>query len=96
VDFEFRHLEKDPLSIDEIKKITKLAGIEAKDLINPKSRNFKALGVSNDLAEDDALELLTKNPKIMYRPIVLTDNTVLLKFNEKEFEKFFNQLSDII
>ncbi|MCR6545215.1 hypothetical protein NVS47_06755 [Dehalobacterium formicoaceticum] len=60
-------------------------------LINPKSRNLKDLGIKpadlENLTEETALTLLTKNPKIMFRPIVLTGEQVLLGFKEEEFNK---------
>lgn len=76
---------------DELKMIAQRKKIPIAGLINPKSRNLKDLGIKpadlENLTEETALTLLTKNPKIMFRPIVLTGEQVLLGFKEEEFNK---------
>ncbi len=77
------------MSPDELKMIAQRKKIPVAGLINPRSRNLKDLGIKpadlESLSEEMALTLLTKNPKIMYRPIVLTGKLILLGFNEEDF-----------
>lgn len=86
LDFVYRHIEKERLSPQELKEIAARKKIPVTGLVNPKSRNLREMGISlADLSEEKALEILTKNPKIMYRPVVLAGDKVLLGFKESEF-----------
>ncbi len=71
---EFRIVEylKNPPSVAELKKIAKGIGVDPVELLRPKDKRFKELGLSkkDDRSQDDWLRLMNKNPSIIERPIV--------------------------
>ncbi len=66
-----------------------LKGINIVDLINPRSRNLKALKIDlKTLEDDEALKLLKENPKIMYRPILTDGKKITIGFKEENFRAY--------
>lgn len=62
-----------PPSKDELRKICKLLGKKPLDLVRTKEELFSELGLSvdNGYSDDEWLEVLARNPKLMERPIVV-------------------------
>ena len=86
IPFNYRHIEKEALSPAELKEIAARKGMAVKDLINPKSTTLKKLAVSvADLSEAEVLDLIAKHPKALHRPIVITDDQILLGFKADQF-----------
>ena len=70
---------KTPPSKDELKKILKLLNISARDLLRTKEAEYKEQGLDNpDLSEEQILELMTKYPKLIERPIVVTNSSAAI------------------
>ena len=60
-------------------------------LVNKKSTTWRGLSddVKNNLNKETALQVLTENPTLIKRPIVLADNVALIGFNEAEYKQAF-------
>jgi arsenate reductase (glutaredoxin) len=64
---------KNPPSVDTINRILNLLDVPASDLIRKKEKNFKELNIDlND--KNHILEILSKNPNLIERPIVVKNN----------------------
>ncbi len=88
MEFNYRHLTKEPLNDDELTKLADLAGGDIKALVNPKSKKLTALKVDLDsLSLEEAVKLINENPQILYRPILTDHKGLVLGFKEGEFEK---------
>lgn len=88
VEFNYRHLTKEPLNDDELTKLADLAGGDIKALVNPKSKKLTALKVDLDsFPLEEVVKLIAENPQILFRPILTDYNSLVLGFKEKEFEK---------
>lgn len=70
---------KTPPSKTELKKILKLLGINARDLLRTKEAEYKEQGLDNPkLSEEQILDIMVQHPKLIERPIVVTDNAAAI------------------
>lgn len=83
-----------PPSLAELKKMLKFlkaGGGSFKNLFNTSGVQYRELGISEKIkagmTESEALELLTKNGKLIKRPFVLTDKTGVVGFKEDQWKK---------
>jgi arsenate reductase-like glutaredoxin family protein len=54
-------------------------------LLNPKSRTLKDLGAQPELlSEDELAQLLSQNPKAMFRPLYLKGEKLVIGFKPEE------------
>ena len=66
---------KEPPSISELNNICQLLSVDPIDLIRKSDKSFKALNVDiNEMNNNQILELLAKNPKMLQRPIIYNKN----------------------
>ncbi|HHW7579582.1 TPA: ArsC family reductase [Mannheimia haemolytica] len=74
-----------------------LVEMEAKfgweNLVNKRSTTWRNLdeSVKNSLNRESALKVLTEQPTLIKRPIVIKDDVALIGFNEKEYQAVFNE-----
>ncbi|WP_163832963.1 arsenate reductase (glutaredoxin) [Spartinivicinus ruber] len=73
-----RYLETPP-SKAELKKILKLLGISAKELVRTGEAEYKALAIDLETAtEDQLITAMIKHPKLIQRPIVTANGKAVL------------------
>ena len=83
--FKERELSKDPLSPEEMRR---LSHGNVASLIDRKKPSFRALGVGvKPLTEDEAIALMRKEPSIIRRPIFEIDGEVIFGYNEADIAK---------
>lgn len=64
-----------PPSASELKKILKMLGIKARDLLRTKEAEYHELGLDNPALDDDAIiAAMVQAPKLIERPIVVHNN----------------------
>lgn len=69
-----REYLKDPLSAEELKTLIGQLGISAEMLLRKKEAEFKAAGLDQgEKSESDIIAALVAYPKLMERPIVISD-----------------------
>ena len=67
---------KEPPNIDELNNICQLLSVNPIDLIRVYDKSFKALNVDiNEMNNNQILEIIAKNPKILERPIIHDKNS---------------------
>jgi Spx/MgsR family transcriptional regulator len=66
-----------------------LAAHSWETVINKRGTTWRKLGddVKNTMTEDKAVELMQTQPSIIKRPIVVSNGTILVGFDEAAFEK---------
>lgn len=70
---------KTPPSKDELKRILTMLGISARDLLRTKEAEYREQGLDNPgLDEEQILDLMIKYPKLIERPIVVTQNAAAI------------------
>ena len=69
---------KTPPSKIEIKQILQMLNIEAKDLIRKGEQEFKENYKGKELTEDEWIDAMVKFPKLIERPIVVSNNKAVI------------------
>jgi arsenate reductase (glutaredoxin) len=69
---------KTPPSKIEIKQILQMLNIEAKDLIRKGEPEFKENYKGKELTEDEWIDAMVKFPKLIERPIVVSNNKAVI------------------
>ncbi len=62
---------KDGISISELKNITEILKVNIREIIRKRDKLYKQLNIENIYDEDEIYEILSKNIKIIERPIVI-------------------------
>jgi len=70
-DFEVVDYMKNPLSSNEIKSILKQLNMKASELLRKNEPEYKEHIQDKNLKEDEIIELMSKYPKLIERPIVV-------------------------
>ncbi|TDQ41680.1 Spx/MgsR family RNA polymerase-binding regulatory protein [Aureibacillus halotolerans] len=78
IDFGERHLFRETPSSSELKQILSLTTEGIDEILATRSQTFKQLKIDvNELTFTEMVELLTREPKLLRRPII-TDGTKLV------------------
>ena len=88
--FETRDIVLETPSKDELRKYVSLSGKDTRKFFNTSGMKYRELGLKDKLSnmsEDDMISLLSGNGMLIKRPILVTDNKVLLGFKEKEWSE---------
>lgn len=90
INYEERHLYKNPPSVDELMAIMKKTNSGADEILSTRSQFFKDLDVDiDDMKVSELLELLSKEPKLLKRPILTDGNNIVIGYNKNALEQYF-------
>lgn len=90
ISFEEIPIVDTPPTKEELRTIWKTSGLGLRKFFNVSGVQYKELGLKDKLpnmTEDEMLELLSSNGKLIKRPLLASDNTVTLGFKPEELEK---------
>lgn len=77
-----------PIDGKTLNSIAEKTGLSSVQLINTRSQVFKKLGLDiNNMSEAEALALMVEYPRIIIRPIVISNNMVIFRFVEQEYRE---------
>ncbi len=79
-----------PPEVSELKKVLELSGREITSLLNTSGEQYRLLNLKTkikNMTEAEILLLLSKNGKLIKRPLVIGSNKTTIGFKENEFEK---------
>ena len=88
VKFEERDIVKDNPSAKELRTWHEASGHPLKRFFNTSGMLYRDMGLKDKLptmTEDEMFDLLATNGMLVKRPILVTDETVLVGFREKEW-----------
>ncbi|BAQ24159.1 transcriptional regulator Spx [Streptococcus troglodytae] len=78
-----------PLSRDELLKILSYTENGTEDIISTRSKVFQKLDIDVDeLSVSELINLISKNPGLLRRPIIMDDKRMQIGFNEDEIRAF--------
>lgn len=83
--YTFRDLVQDPPTVPELKEWQKRSALPLKRFFNTSGMNYRALGLKDKLPgmdEEEALKLLASNGMLVKRPLLVTEEIVLIGFRE--------------
>lgn len=76
ISYNYREIDKDLLSVDELKKIKDQAGVDVFKLFNTSGVRYRELNLKDkkkDMTEDEIFKLLSTDGMLVKRPILLKD-----------------------
>lgn len=70
---------EDPPDADTLRSVLKKLGMSARELLRRKEDAYKALGLADEsLSEDELIDAMVENPKLIERPVVLVGKRAAL------------------
>lgn len=88
VDYERREYFKDRFSKDELRTLLEQNNLTVQDVISTRSTPYKQHDLANrDLTDDEILDLMIEDPRLLRRPIVISGDTVIIGHNEKQLRE---------
>lgn len=90
VDYTERHIVEDNPTADELKAWHEKSGLPLKRFFNTSGMKYRELGLKDklkDMSEEEQYALLSTDGMLVKRPIIVTDDGVLVGFKEKEWEE---------
>ena len=85
VSYETRHIKDDRPTAGELEAWQKKSGLPLRKFFNTSGLQYKALSLKDklpEMSEEEQLRLLATDGMLVKRPIVVTDETVLVGFRE--------------
>ena len=94
LEFTARHIKEANPTAEELSKWQEKSGLELKKFFNTSGLVYKNLGLKDKLpamSREEQLQLLASDGMLVKRPILVTEDTVLVGFKEKDWEKLLQK-----
>ena len=88
--YELRDIKTENPTLEELNEWHKISGLPLKKFFNTSGLLYKSMDLKNKLAsatENQMLELLATDGMLVKRPLLITDEIVLVGFKEDEYKK---------
>ena len=89
IKYEDRHIIDNNPTFDELKEWYHKSNLDIKRFFNTSGMLYKEMNLKDKLPnmnEDEMLEILSTNGMLVKRPLIITDDVMLIGFKEKEWE----------
>lgn len=90
LDYTDRHIVEDNPTAKELKAWHEKSGLPLKRFFNTSGMRYRELGLKDklkDMSEEEQYEILATDGMLVKRPLLVTDDAVLVGFKEKEWEE---------
>lgn len=90
VEAEVKDITIHPPGKDELRQVARLAGLDIRRLFNISGQVYRELSLKDRLpgmSEEEMLELLAENGKLIKRPVITDGNKATVGFKEEEFRQ---------
>ena len=92
--FEDRPIHTQPPTVEELRAWQAKSGLPLKRFFNTSGRSYQALGLKDrlpDLTEEEQLTLLAGDGMLVKRPILVTEDAVLVGFRQAEWDALISK-----
>lgn len=92
VNYEKSDLVAEPLDVETLRDMWQRSGLPLKRFFNTSGKSYRAGGFKDrlpEMSEEEQLEALAADGKLVKRPIVDTGDRVLVGFREAEYAETF-------
>ena len=89
IEYELRDIKLDNPSLEELTEWYNKSGLLIKKFFNTSGLLYKSLDLKNklpEMSEDEMLKLLATDGRLVKRPLLISDDFVLVGFKETEWE----------
>lgn len=93
IDYKERSIISETPTKEELKRYINEYGIEIKKLFNTSGLKYKELNLKEKLltmSDEEKITLLASNGMLIKRPLLVTDDKILIGFKEQEWEEYLN------
>ena len=90
VEYELRNIKEENPNAEELKEWYKKSGLDIKKFFNTSGLLYKSMNLKEklpEMSEDEKLELLASDGMLVKRPLLITDDKVLVGFREAAYEE---------
>ena len=90
IDFEDRHIVEENPTKEEIAAWHEKSGLPLKRFFNTSGQVYRNNNIKDrlkDMSEEEQYALLASDGMLVKRPVIVTDDFVLVGFKEKEYEE---------
>ena len=90
VSYEYRDIMSDNPSVDELRTWILNSGRPIKDFFNTRGLVYREMNLKesfDSLSNDQALEILSTTGKLIKRPLLISNQEILIGFNKEEYER---------
>lgn len=90
IEFEDRDIILNNPNEDELKKWIKLSGLDIKKFFNTSGILYREMNLKEKLKEmneEEMIKILTTDGKLIKRPLLISDEFVLVGFKEENYKK---------
>ena len=94
LEFTARHIKEENPTAEELSGWQEKSGLELKKFFNTSGMIYRDLGLKDKLpgmSREEQLRLLASDGMLVKRPIVVTEDAVLVGFKEKDWEKLLQK-----
>ena len=94
IEFSARHIKENNPTAEEISGWQEKSGLELKKFFNTSGMLYRDLGLKDKLpgmSREEQLALLASDGMLVKRPILVTEDGVLVGFKEKDWEKLLQK-----
>ncbi len=94
INYTDRHIKEDNPTYEELKEWHLKSGLPLKKFFNTSGLLYKSMNLKErlpEMSEDEQLKLLSKDGMLVKRPILISDNFVLVGFKEAEWQNAFKK-----
>lgn len=90
VEYEWRDIKEENPSAEELREWHKKSGLELKKFFNTSGLLYKSMNLKEklpEMSEEEKLELLASDGMLVKRPLLITDDKVLVGFREAAYDE---------
>ena len=77
-EFKVKKYLDENISVEDIKDVLNKLGISARELMRTKEDLYKELDIKNVSDEDKLIEIMSQNPKLIERPIIIKGSKAVI------------------
>lgn len=89
IDYVERNIFSEPLTIEELKEILRMTEEGTDEIISTRSKTFQELGLNlESMPLQDLFKVMSENPGLLRRPIILDEKRLQVGYNEDEIRRF--------
>ncbi|NSL51460.1 transcriptional regulator SpxA [Calidifontibacillus erzurumensis] len=89
IPYKERNIFSEPLTIEEAKQILRMTENGTDEIISTRSKIFQELNVDLEtMPLQDLFKLISENPGLLRRPIIIDEKRLQVGYNEDEIRRF--------